>query len=99
MPPKELKIERALKKFLDANPWLQGELSELNYPLAERCGLTTENYKRKHLKEAFEAQADAHACDVWDFTLQWIAETPEELEVMREARLQEMYRFLDGEAD
>jgi hypothetical protein len=94
MIPKELRIELALKKFLNANLWLQLELSELNYNLAKDCGLPIEEYKLKYLKEAFEEEADAHECDVWDFTLQWTTETSEALELMREERMQEIYSFL-----
>jgi len=36
MIAKELRAELALKKFLDANLWIQLELSELNYNLAEK---------------------------------------------------------------
>ncbi|WP_460986665.1 DUF6388 family protein, partial [Staphylococcus aureus] len=71
MIAKVLSAELALKKFLDANLWIQLELSELNYSLAENCGLSPEEYRLKFLKEAFEAEADAHGCDCWDFILQW----------------------------
>ena len=96
MIAKELRAELALKKFLDANLWIQLELSELNYSLAENCGLSPEEYRLKFLKEAFEAEADAHGCDCWDFILQWISETKEELELMREERMKEIYDFLDN---
>jgi len=96
MIPKELRLELALKKFLDANIWLQIELSGLNYSLAKDCGLSAEEYKLKYLKEAFETEADACECDVWDFTLQWTTETSEELEFMREERMREIYSFLDS---
>jgi len=94
MIAKELRAELALKKFLDANLWLQLELSELNYSLAESCGLSPEEYRLKFLQEAFEAEADAHDCDGWDFILQWVANTNEELELMREERMKEIYDFL-----
>lgn len=95
MIAKEIRAELALNKFLDANLWIQLELSELNYSLAENCGLSTEEYRLKFLQEAFEAEADAHNCDYWDFILQWVAETEEELELMREERIKEIYDFLD----
>ncbi|SEB97651.1 hypothetical protein SAMN05216205_1134 [Pseudomonas mohnii] len=95
MIAKELRAELALKKFLDANLWIQLELSELNYSLAENCGLSPEEYRLKCLQEAFEAEADAHECDCWDFILQWVAETKEELELMREERMKEIYDLLD----
>ncbi|WP_285433013.1 DUF6388 family protein [Pseudomonas sp. fls2-241-R2A-110] len=94
MIAKELRAELALKKFLDANLWLQLELSELNYSLAENCGLSPEEYRLKFLQEQFEAEADAHDCDCWDFILQWVADTKEELELMREERMKEIYDFL-----
>ena len=96
MIAKELRAELALKKFLDANLWIQLELSELNYSLAENCRLSPEEYRLKFLKEAFEAEADAHGCDCWDFILQWVAETKEELELMREERMKEIYDSLDN---
>ena len=96
MIAKELRAELALKKFLDANVWLQLELSELNDSLAENCGLSPEEYRLKFLQEAFEAEADAHECDCWDFILRWVAETKEELELMREERMKELYDFLDN---
>lgn len=37
MIAKELRAQLALKKFLDANLWIQLELSQLNYSLAENC--------------------------------------------------------------
>ncbi|MFW6749657.1 DUF6388 family protein [Pseudomonas glycinae] len=95
MIAKELRAELALTKFLDANLWIQLEL-ELNYDLAENCGLSPEEYRLKFLQEAFEAEADAHDCDCWDFILQWVAETKEELELMREERMKEIYDFLDN---
>ena len=94
MIKKKLRAGFALKKFLDANLWIQLELSELNYSLAKNCGLSPEEYRLKFLKEAFEAEADAHDCDCWDFILQWVAETKEELELMREERMKEIYDFL-----
>jgi hypothetical protein len=94
MIAKEFRAELALKKFLDANLWLQLELSELNYSLAESCGLSPEEYRQKFLQEVFEAEADAHGCDCWDFILQWVADTKEELELMREERMKEIYDFL-----
>ncbi|WP_077045102.1 DUF6388 family protein [Pseudomonas sp. KK4] len=96
MIAKELRAELALNKFLDANLWIQLELSELNYSLAENCGLSPEEYRLKFLQEAFEAEADAHDCDYWDFILQWTAETEEELELMREERMKEIYDLLDN---
>jgi hypothetical protein len=96
MIAKELRAELALKKFLDANLWIQLELSELNYSLAENGGLSPEEYRLKFLKEAFEAEAAAHDCDSWDFILQWAAETKEELELMREERMKEIYDFLEN---
>ena len=95
MIAKEFRAELALKKFLDANLWLQLELSELNYSLAESCGLSPKEYRHKFLQEAFETETDAHDCDCWDFTLQWVANTNEELELMREERMKEIYEFLD----
>lgn len=94
MIAKELRAELALKKFLAANLWIQLKLSELNYSLTENCGLSPEEYHLKFLQEAFEAEADAHDCDCWDFILQWVADTQEELELMREERMQEIYEFL-----
>ncbi|MET0844940.1 MAG: DUF6388 family protein [Pseudomonas sp.] len=94
MIAKEFRAELALKKFMDANLWLQLELSELNYSLAENCGVSKEEYRQKFLQEVFEAEADAHDCDFWDFTLQWVADTKEELELMREERMKEIYDFL-----
>jgi hypothetical protein len=94
MITKELRAELALKKFLDANLRIQLELRELNYSLAENCGLSPEEYRLKFLQEAFEAEADAHDCDYWDFILQWVAENKEELELMREERMKEVYDFL-----
>jgi len=47
MIAKELRAELALKKFLDANLWIQLELSELNYSRAENCGLSPEEYRLK----------------------------------------------------
>ena len=96
MIAKELRAELALKNFLDANLWIQLEIIELNYNLAENFGLSPEEYGIKILKEAFEAEADAHDCDCWDFILQWVAETKEELELMREERMKEIYDFLDN---
>ena len=90
----ELRAERALKNFLAANLWLQLELSELNYRLAESSGLSPEEYRLKFLQAAFEAEADARGCDYWDFILQWAADTQEELELMREERMKEIYEFL-----
>lgn len=95
MIAKEFRTELALKKFLDGNLWIQLELSELNYSLADNCGLSPEEYRLKFLQEAFEAEADAHDCDCWDLILQWVAETMEELELMREERMKEIYDFLD----
>jgi hypothetical protein len=95
MIAKELRAELVLKKFLAANLWIQLKLSELNYSLAENCGLSPEEYRLKFLQEAFEAEADAHDCDYWDFILQWAADTQEELELMREERMKEIYDFLD----
>jgi hypothetical protein len=95
MIAKELRAELALKKFLAANLLIQFELGELNYSLAENCGLSPEQYRLKFLQEAFEAEADAHDCDCWDFILQWVADTQEELELMREERMKEIYDFLD----
>ena len=95
MIAKELRAELALKNFLAANLWIQLELSELNYSLAKNCGLSPEEYRLEFLKEAFEAEADAHDCDCWDFILQWVADTNEELELMREERMNEIYDFLD----
>lgn len=94
MITKELRTELALKKFLDANLRVQLELRELNYSLAENCGLSPEEYRLQFLQEAFEAEADAHDCDYWDFILQWVAENKEELELMREERMKEVYDFL-----
>ncbi|WP_421527563.1 DUF6388 family protein, partial [Pseudomonas brenneri] len=68
----------------------------LNYSLAENCRLSPEEYRLKFLKEAFETEADAHDCDCWDFILQWVAETKEELELMREERMKEIYDSLDN---
>jgi hypothetical protein len=96
MIAKELRAELALKKFLDANLWIQLEHSELNYSLAENCGLSPKEYRLTFLKEAFEAEADAHDCDCWDFILQWAADTKEELELMREERMKEIYDFLES---
>jgi hypothetical protein len=96
MIAKELRGELALKKFLDAHLWIQLELNALNYRLAENCGLSPDEYRLKFLKEAFEAEADAHDCDCWDFILQWVAETKQELELMREERMKEIYDFLDN---
>jgi hypothetical protein len=96
MIAKELRAELALKKFLDANLWIQLELSELNYSLAENCGLSPKEYRLTFLKEAFEAEADAHDCDCWDFILQWAADTKEELELMREELMKEIYDFLES---
>jgi hypothetical protein len=94
MIAKELRAQLALKKFLDANLWIQLELSQLNYSLAENCGLSPQDYRLKFIQEAFEAEADAHDCDCWDFVLQWVAGTKEELELMREERIKEIYDFL-----
>jgi len=94
MIAKELRAQLALKKFLDANLWIQLELSQLNYSLAENCGLSLQEYRLKFIQEAFEAEADAHDCDCWDFVLQWVAGTKEELELMREERMKEIYDFL-----
>ncbi|MNP15174.1 hypothetical protein D3C76_1075200 [compost metagenome] len=94
MIAKELRAQLALKKFLDANLWIQLELSQLNYSLAENCGLSPQDYRLKFIQKAFEAEADAHDCDCWDFVLQWVAGTKEELELMREERMKEIYDFL-----
>ena len=96
MIAKELRAQLALKKFLDANLWIQLELSQLNYSLAENCGLSPQEYRLKFIQEAFEAEADAHDCDYWDFILQWVAETMEELELIREERMKEIYDFMDN---
>ena len=94
MIAKELRAQLALKKFLDANLWIQLELSQLNYSLAENCGLSPQDHRLKFIQEAFEAEADTHDCDCWDFVLQWVAGTKEELELMREERMKEIYDFL-----
>lgn len=94
MIAKELRAQLALKKFIDANLWIQLELSQLNYSLAENCGLSPQDYRLNFIQEAFEAEADAHDCDCWDFVLQWVAGTKEELELMREERMKEIYDFL-----
>jgi len=90
----ELRADRALKNFLAANLWLQLELNELNYRLAESFGLSLEEYRLKLLQIAFEAEADAHGYDYWDYILQWVANTKEELELMREERMKEIYDLL-----
>ncbi|WP_285415341.1 DUF6388 family protein [Pseudomonas sp. efr-133-TYG-5] len=95
MIAKEFRTAFALKKFLSANLCIQLELAKLNYNLAENCGLSPDKYRLIVLKEAFEAAAEAHGCDCWDFILQWVAETSEQLEMMREERMQEIYDFLD----
>ncbi len=94
MIAKELRAQLALKKFLDANLWIQLELSQLSYSLPENWGLSPQEYRLKFIQEAFEAEADAHDCDCWDFVLQWVAGTKEELELMREERMKEIYDFL-----
>ena len=90
----KLRAERALQNFLAANLWLQLELNKLNYRLAENFGLSPEEYRLKLLQAAFEAEADARGCDYWDFILQWAADTKEELELMREERMKEIYDLL-----
>lgn len=64
--------DAALAKYLVSNPTLQAEIKDLS-----------PQEQKQQTQWAFEDEAEALNIETWEFALQWIAETPEELKTMR----------------
>ncbi|CAM3604873.1 MULTISPECIES: DUF6388 family protein [Pseudomonas] len=62
----------ALQRYLDANPQMREEIAGLS-----------EHEQAQQVLWAFEDAAQEQGVEPWELTLQLIAESPEELEVMR----------------
>lgn len=72
MIAKESRNEVALAKFLDANPDLREEIKDLS---AKEQG--------QQVQWAFDDAAEEQGLDPWELVLNYVAETPEELRLMR----------------
>lgn len=72
MIPKESRNQVALDKFLAAHPDLKAEISVLS-----------ERDQQQQVQWALEDEAQEQGKEVWELTLELVAETPEELKAMR----------------
>lgn len=72
MIPKESRNQIALDKFLAANPDLKTEISGLS-----------EREQQQQVQWAFEDEAQQQGIEAWELALELVAETPEELKLMR----------------
>lgn len=72
MIAKESRNEVALAKFLDAHPHLREETQALS-----------PNEQTQQFQWAFEDEAESQGLEPWELTLQLVAETPQELRIMR----------------
>lgn len=72
MIAKESRNEVALAKFLEMNPELEQEIQVLD-----------PREQQQQIQWAFEDQAQAQGIEPWELALQLIAQTPEELQIMR----------------
>jgi hypothetical protein len=64
--------DAALAKYLASNTTLQDEIKDLSA-----------HEQKQQTQWAFEDEAEALGIETWEFALQWIAETPEQLKEMR----------------
>lgn len=64
--------DAALAKYLVSNPTLKDEIKDLS-PLEQK----------QQTQWAFEDEAEALGIETWEYTLQLIAESPEQLKAMR----------------
>lgn len=72
MIAKESRHAVALERFAKANPELLVEIASLS-----------EAEQRQQLQWAFEDEAQAQGVEPWELALRLVAESPEELQVMR----------------
>lgn len=64
--------DAALAKYLVSNPTLQDEIKDLS-----------PQEQKQQTQWAFEDEAEALGIETWEYTLQLIAESPEQLKSMR----------------
>ena len=72
MIAKESRQAIALERFAQANPQLLAEIAVLS-----------DVEQRQQIQWAFEDEAQAQGIEPWELTLRLVAESPEELQVMR----------------
>lgn len=72
MIAKESRQAVALERFIQANPQLLTEIAALS-----------ESEQQQQIQWAFEDEAQEQGVEPWELTLRLIAESPEELQVMR----------------
>lgn len=72
MIPKESRNEVALAKFAEQHPELLDEIKALS-----------PHEQQQQIQWAFEDEAQTQGVEVWELTLQLVAQTPEELHAMR----------------